>query len=65
MQSNGRPLVEFASIGLVLVGCVVIGYALGAWLDRSLGIAPWGVVLGVLLGMVAGFLNAWRAVKRS
>jgi ATP synthase protein I len=44
-----------------LVAGVVVGAALGWVLDRLLGIAPWGMIVFLLLGFVAGVLNVMRA----
>jgi len=44
-----------------LVGGVVVGGAVGYALDYWLGIRPWGLIVFVLLGFVAGILNLMRA----
>jgi ATP synthase protein I len=41
---------------------VLVGAALGWVLDRVLGISPWGLIVFVLLGFVAGVFNLVRAV---
>jgi len=44
-----------------LVAGVLVGAVIGYWLDRWLGISPWGLIVFVLLGFVAGVLNVMRA----
>ncbi len=44
-----------------LVGGVVVGGLIGWFLDRWLGISPWGFIVFVLLGFAAGMLNLMRA----
>jgi ATP synthase protein I len=44
-----------------LVGGVLVGAALGWAIDRVLGIAPWGFIIFLLLGFVAGVLNVMRS----
>jgi ATP synthase protein I len=44
-----------------LVGGVVIGFILGWLLDRVLGTSPWGLIVFLLLGFVAGVLNVMRS----
>jgi ATP synthase protein I len=44
-----------------LVAAVLVGAALGWVLDRLLGIAPWGMIVFLLLGFAAGVLNVMRA----
>jgi ATP synthase protein I len=43
-----------------LVAGVFVGAVLGWFLDRALGISPWGLIVFVLLGFVAGVLNVIR-----
>ena len=40
---------------------MLVGAALGWVLDRALGISPWGLIVFVLLGFVAGVFNLVRA----
>jgi ATP synthase protein I len=44
-----------------LVGGVLAGAAFGWLIDRLLGIAPWGFIVFLLLGFVAGVLNVMRS----
>jgi ATP synthase protein I len=44
-----------------LVGGVVIGFILGWLADRWLGTSPWGLIVFLLLGFVAGVLNVMRS----
>ena len=44
-----------------LVAGVVVGALIGWVLDRWLGISPWGLIVFLLLGFVAGVLNVMRA----
>ncbi|TIN14619.1 MAG: ATP F0F1 synthase subunit I [Mesorhizobium sp.] len=40
---------------------VVVGVGLGLIIDRLAGIAPWGLIVGLLLGFGAGILNVLRS----
>ena len=44
-----------------LVAGVAVGALIGWLLDRWLGISPWGLIVFLLLGFVAGVLNVMRA----
>ena len=44
-----------------LVAGVVVGAGLGWLIDRWLGIAPWGLIVFLLLGFAAGVLNVMRS----
>lgn len=59
-----QPLMGLLSVGTVLVAAILIGWFVGKWIDGRLGIAPWGMVSGVLLGTAAGFVELFRVVKK-
>ena len=44
-----------------LVAGVVVGAVIGWSLDHWLGIAPWGMIVFLLVGFAAGVLNVMRA----
>jgi len=44
-----------------LVAGVLVGAGIGWLLDRWLGIAPWGLIVFLLLGFAAGVLNVMRS----
>jgi ATP synthase protein I len=52
-----------STVGLSFVIALVIGAAVGLWIDRSLGTSPWGLMVFFFLGLVAGALNVYRATK--
>ncbi|HEY5594757.1 MAG TPA: AtpZ/AtpI family protein [Nitrospiria bacterium] len=49
-----------ARIGVELVVTTVVGAFLGYLVDGWLGTRPWIMVVGVLLGAVAGFRSIYR-----
>ena len=42
-----------------------IGLGLGYWVDLQLGTYPWLSILGLLIGVSAGFLGVFRAAKEA
>ena len=42
---------------------VIVGAALGYGVDKFAGSAPWGMLVGLLLGFGAGVMNVVRATK--
>ena len=64
-DENQRPLIGLLFVGFTLVGSIVLGYFLGTLIDRSLDTAPWGILIGVLLGAVAGFAGLIRIIQRT
>lgn len=51
---------RYSYLGLFFGCAVFIGYAGGAWLDRRFHTAPWLMMVGVLLGIAAGFKELLR-----
>jgi ATP synthase protein I len=47
-----------------LVAGLVVGVALGWFLDESLGTSPWFLILFFFLGMAAGIINVVRTAQR-
>ncbi len=57
-----RQVGVLSGVGLTLVICTMLGFVGGHYLDRWLGTSPWLMLVGLLLGIAAGFLNLFRAV---
>lgn len=49
-----RAAIDFTS-------AIVIGILLGYWIDRWLGTKPFGVIVFLVLGFIAGVMNIQRA----
>lgn len=49
-SSAGR----FVGIGLQIAVGVGLGFLVGRWLDNRYGWSPWGLLVGVMLGLAAG-----------
>lgn len=54
-----------SSVGLELGISVLIGLLFGMWLDGRWGTGPWLMLVGLALGLVAGFRAVLRAVQRA
>lgn len=55
---------QASAVGFTFVVAIILGLALGWWLDKKLGTAPWLLLSGLLLGIVAGFHNLFRFSAR-
>jgi ATP synthase protein I len=64
-QGAWKALGELSSIGLVLVVATVIGLVGGYYADRLLGTTPWLLLVGLVFGIAAGFVNLFRSVNRA
>ena len=56
-----QQLGTLSGVGLTLVISTVLGLWGGYVLDRWLGSAPWLMLVGLGLGIAAGFVNLFRA----
>ena len=64
-QGAWKALGELSTVGLTLVIATVIGLVGGYYADRLLGTSPWLLLLGLALGIDAGFVNLFRSVSRA
>jgi ATP synthase protein I len=55
MAGNGDGnLGRALSYGLEIAVGATLGYLVGSWFDRHHGTSPWGLLIGVMLGLGAG-----------
>ena len=60
-----RELAYYSSLGLQIALSIFIGLFLGVYLDRRMGSAPWLTLIGLGMGIVAGYRNIGLAIKKS
>lgn len=60
-----RELGKYSALGLELAISVVLGLAIGYYLDKWLGTGPWMTVIWLGLGFAAGVRSLYRAALRS
>lgn len=69
MASSGGPawksVGELASIGMAMVLSTVIGLGAGYYADRWLRTSPWLTMIGLGLGIAAGFVTLFRSTGRN
>jgi len=60
-DEGGSPgWIRYAGLGLEMAGAIG-GFAFaGHWIDGHFATAPWGIVVGVILGLVGGLYNLVR-----
>jgi F0F1-type ATP synthase assembly protein I len=49
-------------LGFVMASCILIGLGIGLFLDSKFNLAPWGVLIFLLLGIGAAFVGAYRMI---
>ena len=60
-----RELGRYSALGLEMAISVIIGLAIGYYLDKWLGTSPWMTVVWLGLGFAAGVRSLYRAALRS
>jgi ATP synthase protein I len=61
-----RELAFYASLGFAVALSIVIGLAIGVYLDRFVfHTTPWLTLIGLGLGIVAAYRNIGLAIKKS
>ena len=57
-------IAAFATMGTTLAGCLAVGVLLGLYLDHLANFAPWGLLIGIVLGSVAAVASVVTLVRR-
>ena len=52
--------VRYSGVGLELAGAIAGLALIGYWVDGRFGTGPWGIVVGVFIGLVGGLYNLVR-----
>lgn len=55
---------EYSSVGLMFPASIVVGFAIGHFLDKWLKTDPWLTLIFILYGIVAGFYNLFYQTRR-
>lgn len=60
-----RSMADALSLAATFAAALLLGYYAGKYLDGRFGIAPWGTVIFVLIGMATGLKMMYeRAMKK-
>ncbi len=59
-----REYAPYLALGFQLAAAVVLFFLLGAWLDEKFGVSPLLKLLGLLVGVIGGFVNFFRTIAR-
>ncbi len=61
--STIRSLGALSAVGIAFVLAIVIGAAIGYWLDRLTGLSPLFFILFFFFGLAAGIVNVVRTMS--
>ncbi|GMR04861.1 MAG: hypothetical protein BMS9Abin23_0776 [Thermodesulfobacteriota bacterium] len=59
-----RGLYLLTSMGTHLVGSTFAGFLIGYYLDKYFNTKPWLMMIFLVLGIAAGFMNMYRSAKK-
>lgn len=59
-----KSLGFLSSVGICMVASILIGMAMGYYLDQWLGTKPWLLLIFLCLGIVSGFRNIFILTNR-
>lgn len=62
---NLKDLAYYSSLGISVALAIFIGLFLGVWLDQQFDTSPVLTLIGLGMGIIAGFRNLVRAAKKS
>ncbi len=57
-------LAAFAAMGTTIAGCIAVGVLAGLYADHLFHSAPWGLLVGIVLGTVAAVASVLKLVRR-
>jgi len=52
--------IRYSGVGLELAGATAALALVGYWVDGKFGTSPWGILIGVFIGIVGGLYNMVR-----
>lgn len=53
-----------AQIATLIVGGILAGIGLGYLADKYLGIYPWGIIVGIILGVFIGGAGVYKMINK-
>ncbi|MEQ9266101.1 MAG: AtpZ/AtpI family protein [Balneolaceae bacterium] len=66
MSNTGLPnkYKEYLGLGAEIALTLILPIALGYFLDGYLGVSPWGVLVGSIVGIILFFFTVFRISKK-
>ena len=65
VESNGSGMALALKYTSEFAGAVIVTGVIGYVIDRVAGTSPWGLLVGIMLGTVAGFYALVRSAQKS
>jgi len=65
LKKTIKDLAFFSSIGFAMALSIAIGAGLGYFIDEKFGTRPWGLYIGLGMGIAAAFRNLYYMYQRA
>ena len=65
LKKTVKDLAFFSTVGFAMALSIVIGVGLGYYVDEKFGTNPWGLYIGLGLGIAAAFKNLFYLYQRA
>ena len=62
---RARLWLDVSVVGIQFPVAIGLGFFFGRWLDRQLGTDPWMMLVFLLFGIAAGFVNLFRITAQA
>jgi F0F1-type ATP synthase assembly protein I len=63
-KESKNKWIEYSSIGMMFPASILVGFAIGYFLDKWLKTSPWLTMGFILYGILAGFYNLFSLTRR-
>jgi ATP synthase protein I len=60
-----KELWYYSSLSFSIALSIVIGLAIGVWIDKRFDTSPWFTLIFLGFGVIAGFRNIYLALKKT
>jgi F0F1-type ATP synthase assembly protein I len=64
-KEPGKKWLDYSSVGLMFPASILVGFAIGFFLDKWLKTDPWLTIIFILYGIMAGFYNLFFQTRRN
>ena len=64
LSSSFQKAAPYINIVYTLIGSVLMFGLIGWWLDKKLFTKPWLFISGLFLGLIIGFYNLFKVIKK-
>jgi len=63
-KETKKKWIDYSSIGLMFPASILVGFAIGHFLDKWLKTDPYLTVIFIIYGIMAGFFNLFSITRR-